>query len=68
MAGTVTPFVERVRDRLERELRDAHQAEIASLKMEYENRIDELQKNQQTDQAQRLRDRLMRLAGFGRPS
>ncbi|MDH3283117.1 MAG: 4Fe-4S binding protein, partial [Acidobacteriota bacterium] len=52
MAGIVTPFTDRVRARLEEELRDAHRAEIAGL-----------EKQQGELQVERLRDRLLQMAG-----
>jgi len=68
IAGAVTPFADRLRERLQVELGDTHRAEIAALKVEHEAKLAELEASQQTDQAQRLRDRLMQLAGFRKPS
>jgi pyruvate-ferredoxin/flavodoxin oxidoreductase len=65
LSGVATPFTEAVRDRLESELRQAHQDELAAQAANYEAKLVELKANQSLTQATRLRDRLMQLAGFG---
>ncbi len=67
LAGVVTPFTERVRAEVEDEHRQTHRAEIEALRAEYEARIARLETDQRGTQAAVLRDRLMRLAGYGRP-
>jgi pyruvate-ferredoxin/flavodoxin oxidoreductase len=67
LSGAVTPFTEAIREQLDREQREAHQSELASLKAEYEAKLAEVQRSQTAMQAARLRDRLLQLAGFGAP-
>jgi pyruvate-ferredoxin/flavodoxin oxidoreductase len=67
LAGVVTPFTEAVREQVEEEMREAHQAEIDALKAEAETRVAALERDQAAAQAVRLRDRLLQLAGITAP-
>jgi pyruvate-ferredoxin/flavodoxin oxidoreductase len=65
LAGRVTPFTEKLRARLESELRETHQAEVVNLAAEKDREHDELERSRLVTQAARLRDRLLQLAGYG---
>ena len=65
LAGVLTPFTESVRERLDGELRTAHGEELARLREEYEGRLAALERDQLSLQADRLRRRLLQLAGYG---
>jgi pyruvate-ferredoxin/flavodoxin oxidoreductase len=67
LAGVAAPFAAKVEARVEADLRATHQAELASVRADYEGRLEEADKNQARAQAARLRDRLMQLAGYGPP-
>lgn len=64
LAGIVTPFTADVRAQVAAELAAEHQAELAALRADYEGRVAEATTQQSADQAQRLRDRLLTLAGY----
>jgi hypothetical protein len=66
-AGLSGPATEAARARAEDELRAAHEKELAALRAEYEQKIDEIDKRQLASQAARLREKLLRLTGFGSP-
>jgi len=64
LAGRVTPFAERVRQGLAEQVRAERAGEFDAMKRDYEGRLAELQDRQTTDQATRLRERLLQLAGY----
>ncbi|MFP4144172.1 MAG: transketolase C-terminal domain-containing protein [Phycisphaeraceae bacterium] len=64
LAGAVMPFSGRLREQIERELSEAHEAEIARLKQEHEQAIAELAAKHQAETARQVTDRLMTLAGY----
>jgi pyruvate-ferredoxin/flavodoxin oxidoreductase len=66
LCGVVTPFTESVRRRLEQEMRDGHEAELAALREEYEGKLAEMERGQSAAQAAKLRERLLQLAGYGK--
>ncbi len=63
LAGLVTPFTERVRKEIEAEVAEAHAAELASLKAEYEGRIASLRDEYRAEVAKQIKERLVALAG-----
>jgi pyruvate-ferredoxin/flavodoxin oxidoreductase len=66
-AGLSGPAADLARERAERDLRATHDEDLASLRAEYEAKIEEIEKRQLSTQAARLRARLLRLAGLGGP-
>lgn len=68
LAGLVTPFTARVQEAAEASVAAAHQAELAEQAARYEQRIAELRETFQQEMRQDIRERLMRLAGYHRPS
>jgi pyruvate-ferredoxin/flavodoxin oxidoreductase len=66
LSGLVTPFTAALRKRLEAELAEAHEGEIARVKAEYEERLGRLAEEHHAETAARLRERLLQLSGFGR--
>ncbi|MBU0500324.1 MAG: pyruvate ferredoxin oxidoreductase [Gammaproteobacteria bacterium] len=64
LAGLVTPFTERVRREAEAAVAQAHQAELAALKADYENRLREQSEGVQAELAGRVKERLLNLAGY----
>jgi pyruvate/2-oxoacid:ferredoxin oxidoreductase alpha subunit len=66
LAGVVTPFTAKVREDAERELAAAHEAEIARVRREYEERIADLRRQAHAEATQRITERLMTLAGRSR--
>jgi len=66
VGGIETPFTEQVRQEIQTELSDAHAAELAALKTDYEARLAGVEREHALKQVQRLRERLLRLSGFGR--
>jgi hypothetical protein len=67
LAGVSTPFTERVRAEVERELQSGHEAELSALKADCEAMVAEVERGQAAAQAVRLRDRLLQLAGLAAP-
>ncbi|MBD3334909.1 MAG: hypothetical protein GF355_05285, partial [Candidatus Eisenbacteria bacterium] len=67
LAGVTTPFTERVRKEAEESLKAEHEAELQSVREDYEKRIAGLRREIQQELAQRLQQRLVTLAGRGRP-
>jgi len=65
VASAGGPFVDKLRERLEQELRATMETEIAALKQQHVAEIDGLQQTQLATQLTRLRERLMQLAGYG---
>lgn len=64
LAGVVTPFTQTVRRRAEHDVAEAHAAEIARLRCDYEARLAELERDFSSRASRRLTDRLMQLAGY----
>jgi len=67
LAGLVTPFTERLRQRLADEIEKTHRLEVEALERRHIEEIAELRKNQKSEHAARLRDRLLQLAGYRPP-
>ncbi len=68
LAGVVTPFTQTVRRRAEHDVAEAHAAEIAQLRSDYEARLAELERSFTARTSQRLTHRLMQLAGYSETS
>lgn len=64
LAGIVTPFTAKVEAKLKQEIAAEHQAELDALKQEYETRIEKLQAEMEIEMAERVKNRLMNLAGY----
>ncbi|OQX32176.1 MAG: hypothetical protein B0D96_08150 [Candidatus Sedimenticola endophacoides] len=64
LAGLVTPFTEQVNREAEQRVAAEHQAALDTLRAEYEARLAELQARQQDEMAERIRGRLLSLAGY----
>ncbi len=64
LAGLVTPFTADVEDRLTKQVADKHQAELESLKQEYEAKIAKLQTEMEVEMVARVKNNLMSLAGY----
>ncbi len=65
LAGIVTPFTEQVRTAAERDLKGAHDAEIAKLNAESEAKISDLSAGFEADALQRVTEGLMAMALAG---
>jgi pyruvate-ferredoxin/flavodoxin oxidoreductase len=65
LSGLVTPFTDAVRSRAEAETQEAHEAALAELRAEFEGRLATHEQEQAATQADRLRRRLLQLAGYG---
>jgi len=65
LAGLVTPFTQRVREDAERAVASEREAEIAKLKREHEAALASLRAEFEGEAVGRVRDGLMRLAGYG---
>jgi pyruvate-ferredoxin/flavodoxin oxidoreductase len=66
LAGVVTPFTETIRQQLERDVRDEQEGAIESLTRVHEDELQDVKSRQRQEQAVRLRERLMQLAGYNR--
>ncbi|MCK4871219.1 MAG: hypothetical protein KAS72_00690 [Phycisphaerales bacterium] len=64
LAGVVTPFTEAVREQAQRDVAQAHEDEITTLKREYETKLAELRAQYDAQAAQRVTSGLMALAGY----
>ncbi len=64
LAGVVTPFTGTVRARLERELGDGHDSELARLRAEHAAALQASERDHASSQVERLRRRLLQLAGY----
>jgi pyruvate-ferredoxin/flavodoxin oxidoreductase len=64
LAGLVTPFTARVEQEAEQKVAADHQAELASLKEEYEGRIAQLEQSIKSDMAVQIKDQLLKLADY----
>jgi len=65
LSGVVTPFTDAVRSRAEAEVQQAHEAALADMKTELDDRLETSEREQVSVQADRLRRRLLQLAGYG---
>ncbi|MEK8021917.1 MAG: 4Fe-4S binding protein [Candidatus Parabeggiatoa sp.] len=68
LAGLVTPFTKAVEAQLKQEISEAHQAELAAQKAEYEARIENLRAEMEAEIADRVKGQLMTLAGYSLPN
>ncbi|HEW97179.1 MAG: pyruvate ferredoxin oxidoreductase [Candidatus Parabeggiatoa sp. nov. 3] len=68
LAGLVTPFTKAVEAKLKQEINEAHQAELATQKQEYEARIENLRAEMEAEIAARVKGQLMALAGYSLPN
>jgi len=64
LAGIVTPFTAAVETKVKGQLADAHQAELAALKQDYEARMENLRAEMEVEMAARVKGQLMNLAGY----
>ncbi len=64
LGGLVTPFTARVKQQAEEETAAAHQAELAALRAEYEQRMDDLKAGMLEKTRQEMRQRMLTLAGY----
>jgi hypothetical protein len=64
-SGERTPFTEKLEKDLHDRLRDEHQAEVEKLHDGYREKIETLTRQQRQNEAERLRRRLLQLAGRG---
>jgi pyruvate-ferredoxin/flavodoxin oxidoreductase len=64
LAGVSTPFTQAVRARVEQELSEAHAQDLAGLRADHEAQVHALRQQQAAEQADRLRQRLLQLAGY----
>ncbi len=64
LAGIITPFTTDVEAKLKSQLAENHQAELDSLKQDYENQIKNLRSKLETEMAVRVKKQLMVLAGY----
>jgi hypothetical protein len=68
LSGLVNPFTGSVREQVAEELSRTHGAELDALRAEYEGKLEEQRRSQTAEQAVRLRERLLQLAGYGKES
>ena len=61
IAGLVTPFTARVEQQVQEKLNAEHQIELTALKLEYEQRISDLEKNMKVEMSGKVRDQLINL-------
>ena len=64
LAGVAAPVAGRLEERIRGELEASHQTALDALREEYENKLREEEQRQSQTQATKLKERLMRLAGF----
>ncbi len=64
VAGLVTPFTQKVREEAAEAVAEAHQAEIQSLRNEYEARIQSSSAEKQSEIAEKIRNQLLVLTGY----
>lgn len=64
LGGLVTPFTARVKQLAAEETAVAHQAELAALRAEYEQRLDDLKAGMLETTRQEMRERMLTLAGY----
>jgi pyruvate-ferredoxin/flavodoxin oxidoreductase len=68
LSGLVNPFTGSVREQVAEELSRTHGSELETLRAEYEGKLEEQRRSQSAEQAVRLRERLLQLAGYGKES
>jgi pyruvate-ferredoxin/flavodoxin oxidoreductase len=68
LAGVITPFTAKVKEQAEQAVGQAHQAALAALRGEYEQRLATLEAQHTLQIAHRLRDQLLSFTGFDRGS
>ncbi len=68
IAGQTSPFVERIRADLEKEIEAKQQEKFEAMQKDYEGRLAELKRESDGKVADKLRQRLLVLAGFGSSS
>ena len=64
LAGLVTPFTADVKRKLQEDMVEAHQSELAALKQEYDVRLENQRAEMETEMATRVKGQLMELAGY----
>jgi pyruvate-ferredoxin/flavodoxin oxidoreductase len=64
LAGVVTPFTKNVEAKLKQEIAEKHEAELAAIKQDYETKIENLQAEMELEMAERVKNKLMNLAGY----
>jgi pyruvate-ferredoxin/flavodoxin oxidoreductase len=64
VAGIVTPFTERVREEADKAVAEAHQADLQSLRNEYEAKIKDLGASKESEIAQKIKNQLLVLTGY----
>jgi pyruvate-ferredoxin/flavodoxin oxidoreductase len=64
LAGIVTPFTDYVEKCVEQRLEAEHQAELDSLRVEYEAKLAQLEENYNSQTHTKIRDQLLGLAGY----
>ena len=67
LAGVVTPFTDRVREQVEAQLEGDHQQRVASLEARHRAELGSLKDDLGHEMAQRVRQGLEALAGYGPP-
>ena len=65
LAGIVTPFTARVRQEAERQVAEERARELAAQARDHEERIQGLRAEMTEQNRREVRERLMRLAGYG---
>ncbi len=66
VAGLVTPFTEKVKEVAEQAVAESHQAELQSLRNEYEAKIKDLGAEKETEIAKKIKNQLLILTGYKR--
>lgn len=64
LSGQVTPFTEKVRADVERDVAAGHDAQVARIKQEYEAKLSQLRGQFEVEATQSVTNRLMELAGY----
>ena len=65
LAGVITPFTARVRDQVERELQQRHEAELEQLRVSHAAELESMRVAVEQDLGERVRASLLQLAGVG---
>lgn len=61
IAGLITPFPQKLRDQVEKEMEEKHSKEIEGLKSDYETKLKEQERHQMEAVKKKLKDKLMAL-------
>ncbi len=64
LAGLITPFTTDVEAKLKGEMHDTHEAELAALKLDYENQLNNQRAEFEKEMATRVKGQLLDLAGY----